>query len=89
MSRVLAPGGRVVIADFNRRHPMVFAADLALKRFQRSHFGLRSPSQLMRDLSAAGFARGSFCTTSGRLYAFVRAEKPRREAALTATRLDT
>jgi ubiquinone/menaquinone biosynthesis C-methylase UbiE len=75
MSRVLAPGGRVVIADFNRRNPVVFAADLALKRLQPSHFGLRSPSQVMRDLCAAGFARASFCTTSGRLYAFVRAEK--------------
>jgi ubiquinone/menaquinone biosynthesis C-methylase UbiE len=75
MSRVLAPGGRVVIADFNRRNPVVFAADLALKRLQPSHFGLRSPSQVMRDLCAAGFASASFCTTSGRLYAFVRAEK--------------
>jgi ubiquinone/menaquinone biosynthesis C-methylase UbiE len=75
MSRVLAPGGRVVIADFNRRNPVVFAADVALKRLQPSHFGLRSPSQVMRDLCAAGFARASFCTTSGRLYAFVRAEK--------------
>jgi len=71
----LTPGGRVVIADFNRRHPVVFAADLALQRLQPSHFGLRSPSQLMRDLCAAGFARASFCTVSGRLYAFVRAEK--------------
>ena len=76
MFRVLAPGGRVVIADFNRRHPVVFSADLALKRLQSSHFGLRSPSQLMRDLCAAGFARASVCTISGRLYAFVRAEKP-------------
>jgi SAM-dependent methyltransferase len=75
MFRVLAPGGRVVIADFNRRHPVVFAADIALQRLQPSHFGLRSPSQLMRDLCAAGFARASFCTVSGRLYAFVRAEK--------------
>ena len=29
MSRVLAPGGRLVIADANRRHPAVFALDLA------------------------------------------------------------
>jgi ubiquinone/menaquinone biosynthesis C-methylase UbiE len=74
--RVLAPGGRIVIADFNRRHPVVFAADLALKRLQASHFGLRNPSQLMRDLGAAGFERASVCTTSARMYAFVRAEKP-------------
>ena len=75
MFRVLAPGGRVVIADFNRRHPVVYAADLALKRLQPSHFGLRSRSQLMRDLCVAGFVRASLCTASGRLYAFVRAEK--------------
>jgi len=75
MCRVLGSGGRVVIADFNRRHPVVFAADLALRRLQRSHFGVRSPSQLMGDLCAAGFARTSFCAVSGRLYAFVRAEK--------------
>jgi ubiquinone/menaquinone biosynthesis C-methylase UbiE len=75
MSRVLAPGGRVVIADFNRRHPIVFAADLVLKRLQPSHVGLRSPSRLMRDLCAAGFARTSVVTVSGRMYAFVRAEK--------------
>jgi SAM-dependent methyltransferase len=73
--RVLAPRGRLVIADFNRRHPAVFAADIALKKLQSSHFGLRSPTQLMGDLCAAGFARASFCTISGRMYAFVRAEK--------------
>jgi ubiquinone/menaquinone biosynthesis C-methylase UbiE len=75
MSRVLAPHGRVVIADANRRHPAVFVLDLALRRFQRSHVGLRSPTQLMRDLSAAGFATASACTIWGRGYAFVRAEK--------------
>lgn len=75
MFRVLAPGGRVAIADFNRRHPLVFAADLALKMLQPSHYGLRTPTQLMRDLCAAGFASASACTVSGRLYAFVRAER--------------
>ncbi|HTP23065.1 MAG TPA: class I SAM-dependent methyltransferase [Solirubrobacteraceae bacterium] len=75
MFRVTAPHGRVVIADANRRHPAVFAADIALKRLQRSHFGFRSPAQLMRDLSAVGFARASVVTIWGRAYAFVRAEK--------------
>jgi len=73
--RVLAPGGRLVIADFNRRNPIVFAADLVLKRLQPSHVGIRSPARLMRDLCAAGFARASVCTVWGRTYAFVRAEK--------------
>ena len=75
MYRVLAPGGRVVIADANRRFPVVFALDLALRRLQPSHFGFRSATQLMRDLCAAGFARTSVCTIWGRSFAFVRAEK--------------
>jgi ubiquinone/menaquinone biosynthesis C-methylase UbiE len=85
MSRMLAPGGRLVIADANRRHPAVFAADLALKRLQPSHAGFRSPTELMRDLGAAGFARASFCTIWGRAYVFVRAEK----AGRPPPRLDT
>lgn len=76
MSRVLAPRGRVLIADANRRHPAVFVLDLALRRLQRSHVGFRSPTQLMRDLCAAGFATVSACTIWGRGYSFVRAEKP-------------
>jgi ubiquinone/menaquinone biosynthesis C-methylase UbiE len=75
MSRVLAPHGRVVIADANRRHPAVFVLDLALRRLQRSHVGFRSPVELMRDLCAAGFTSASSCTIWGRGYAFVRAEK--------------
>jgi ubiquinone/menaquinone biosynthesis C-methylase UbiE len=75
MSRVLGPGGRLVIADANRRHPAVFALDLALRKLQPSHVGFRSPSHLMRDLCAQGFARASVCTIWGRSYAFVRAEK--------------
>ena len=75
MSRVLAPGGRLVIADANRRHPAVFALDLVLRVTQASHAGFRSPAQLMRDLCAAGLHRVSVCTTRWRAYAFVRAEK--------------
>ncbi len=75
MYRVLAPGGRVVIADANRRFPVVFALDLGLRRLQPSHFGFRSAGQLMRDLCAAGFARTSVCTIWWRSFAFVRAEK--------------
>lgn len=76
MSRVLAPGGRLVIADANRRFPLVFVLDVALRLLQPSHFGYRTPAQLMRDLYAAGFARTSVCTIWGRSFAFVRAEKP-------------
>jgi ubiquinone/menaquinone biosynthesis C-methylase UbiE len=75
MFRVLAPGGRLVIADANRRFPLVFVLDLVLRELQPSHFGYRTPAQLMRDLGAAGFARTSVCTIWGRSFAFVRAEK--------------
>lgn len=65
-----------MIADANRRFPLVFVLDLALRRLQLSHFGYRTPAQLMRDPCAAGFARTSVCTIWGRSFAFVRAEKP-------------
>jgi ubiquinone/menaquinone biosynthesis C-methylase UbiE len=77
MARVLAPGGRLVIADANRRHPAVFTLDLILRVTQRSHAGFRAPAQLMRDLCAAGFASVSYCTTRWRSLAFVRAQKAR------------
>jgi len=76
MARVLAPGGRLVIADANRRHPAVFVLDLILRVAQPSHAGFRSPAQLMHDLCAGGFARVSYCTIRWRSYAFVRGEKP-------------
>lgn len=75
MARVLASGGRLVIADSNRRHPAVFALDLVLRVTQPSHVGFRSPGQLMQDLCAAGFARVSYCTVRWRSCAFVRGEK--------------
>lgn len=78
MARVLAPGGRLVIADANRRHPAVFVLDLALRVAQPSHAGFRSPGQLMHALCAAGFARVSYCTIRWRSYAFVRAERAPR-----------
>jgi ubiquinone/menaquinone biosynthesis C-methylase UbiE len=76
MARVVSPGGRVVIADANRRHPAVFVLDLALRVFQRSHVGFRSPAALTRDLRAAGFARTQVCTMLGRGYALVLAYSP-------------
>jgi ubiquinone/menaquinone biosynthesis C-methylase UbiE len=78
IARVLAPHGRVVIADANRRHPAVFVLDLALRAFQPSHVGFRSPTQLMHDMCAEGLSRVSFCTVHWRSYAFVRGELPDR-----------
>lgn len=75
MARVLAPTGRLVIADANRRHPAVFTLDLILRVTQRSHVGFHTPAQLMRDLAAVGFANVSYCTTRWRSLVFVRAQK--------------
>jgi ubiquinone/menaquinone biosynthesis C-methylase UbiE len=78
ISRVVGPTGRVVIADANRRFPAVFVLDLALRRFQASHVGFRSPGQLMHDLCSAGFASACYSTARWRSYAFVRAERTPR-----------
>jgi ubiquinone/menaquinone biosynthesis C-methylase UbiE len=76
MARVLAPDGRMVIADANRSHPAVFLVDLLLRVFQRSHVGFRSPTQLRADLHAAGFADITTSTIWRGAYAFVGAERP-------------
>jgi SAM-dependent methyltransferase len=55
-ARVLAPRGRLMIADANRSHPVVFVLDQLPRIFQRSHVGFASPAQLASDLAAAGFA---------------------------------
>ncbi|MBV9797594.1 MAG: methyltransferase domain-containing protein [Solirubrobacterales bacterium] len=49
IARVLAPGGRLLIADANGSHPAVFMLDLMLRIFQRSHVGCRSPAQLLSE----------------------------------------
>jgi ubiquinone/menaquinone biosynthesis C-methylase UbiE len=75
MARVLSPGGRVLIADANRRHPAVFVLDLALRVFQRSHVGFPSRATLTRGLCAAGFAPTRVRTIQGRSYALVLAHR--------------
>jgi demethylmenaquinone methyltransferase/2-methoxy-6-polyprenyl-1,4-benzoquinol methylase len=75
ITRVLAPDGRLVIADANRSHPAVFALDLLLRVLQPSHVGFRSPRQLRADLRAAGFAELTTGTLWAGAYAFVRADR--------------
>jgi ubiquinone/menaquinone biosynthesis C-methylase UbiE len=75
ISRVLAPGGRLVIADANRSHPAVFVLDLLLRIFQASHVGFRSPRQLRSDLRAARFTAITTRTIWAGGYAFARAER--------------
>lgn len=76
IARVLAPGGRVLIADANRSHPAVFVLDLLLRALQRSHVGFRSPAQLRSDLRTVGVTDVVTSTIWTGGYAFVRAEKP-------------
>jgi ubiquinone/menaquinone biosynthesis C-methylase UbiE len=76
ISRVLAPGGRLVIADANRSHLAVFVLDLLLRIFQASHVGFRSPGQLRSDLRAGRFTAITTRTIWAGGYAFVRAERP-------------
>jgi ubiquinone/menaquinone biosynthesis C-methylase UbiE len=75
ISRVLAPGGRLVIGDANRSHPVVFVADLVLQTLQPSHVGFRSPRRLRSDLAMVGLAHATTSTVWGGAYAFVRSEK--------------
>jgi ubiquinone/menaquinone biosynthesis C-methylase UbiE len=75
-ARVLAPGGRLVIADGNRRHPAVFTLDLVLRRAQKSHVGVRSPQWIARNLRAAGLAGTSVTTIWLGAYAFTKAQRP-------------
>lgn len=73
--RVLAPGGRIVVADANRRHPIVLVLDLVLRVAQRSHVGFRSPQWIARRLRAAGFRDATIETIWIGGYAFVTARR--------------
>lgn len=73
--RVLAPTGRLVIADANRSHPAVLMLDLLLRLLQHSHVGFRSPGQLRSDLRAAGLIDVTTDKIWGGGYAFVRGER--------------
>ncbi len=76
MARVLAPGGRLVIADANADDPVVRAADLLLRVLQRSHVGFCRPSRLVEDTRALGLRDCTVATIWRGRYAIVRARKP-------------
>jgi ubiquinone/menaquinone biosynthesis C-methylase UbiE len=73
MARVLAPGGRLVIADANADQLVVRLLDAVLRRFQPSHVGFRRPSRLVGELQAVGFQGTSVTTIWMGGYAIVRA----------------
>jgi ubiquinone/menaquinone biosynthesis C-methylase UbiE len=76
MARVLAPGGRVAIADGTGDTMLARIADRFLRRFDRSHIRLYRSAELEAFLAAAGFAD----TESRQLwdggYAIVTGRKP-------------
>ncbi len=62
MARLLAPGGRLVIADANADLLIVQLLDRALKTFQPSHVGFMRPSRLVDELAGAGFSSARVTT---------------------------
>lgn len=54
MSRVLAPGGRIVIGDSVKDTPHAAFGDAVLRRFERGHVGLQSSDGYRRLLADAG-----------------------------------
>jgi ubiquinone/menaquinone biosynthesis C-methylase UbiE len=75
MARVLASGGRAVIADAVTDRWMVRIADRVLRRLQRSHAGLRRSGEIEALLADAGLARPRTSWLMGGTYAIVRAAK--------------
>jgi len=74
MARVLAPGGRLVIADANADRLAVRVFDLALKALQRSHVRICPPAELVPMLEAAGLCNVTMTTGLGGYYAFIHAQ---------------
>jgi ubiquinone/menaquinone biosynthesis C-methylase UbiE len=76
MARVLAPGGRLVVADGCRDLLPARLFDEILRRVQPSHVGLHRSRDLERMLATAGLVgpRSRRLLAGG--YAIVRAEKP-------------
>lgn len=73
MARVLAAGGRVVIADGATDRRIVWIADRLLRRMQRSHVGLRRADELESMLIGAGFERARTRWLMDGVYAVVSA----------------
>jgi ubiquinone/menaquinone biosynthesis C-methylase UbiE len=55
MARVLAPGGRLVLADGTSDRPVARIADRPLRRFDHSHVRLYRSAELVDLVRAAGF----------------------------------
>lgn len=76
MARVLAPAGRVAIADMTTDAHVMRIPDFLLRRFQPSHVGCHRADDVERLLLAAGLVDTRTRSLAGGLYAIVTARKP-------------
>ena len=76
MARVLAPGGRAVIADMTSDRPLMRVLDLVLRATQRSHMRCLRSRQIAGLLESAGLAGAQTTPMLGGAYAIVLARKP-------------
>lgn len=76
MARVLAPGGRLVIADSIRDTPPARFGDAVLRRVESGHVGLQDRAGFERLLAGAGLEPARTTTALLGLYAFVVGAKP-------------
>jgi ubiquinone/menaquinone biosynthesis C-methylase UbiE len=76
MVRILAPGGRIVIADLTRDMPLTLMFDAVLRLFEAGHVGMQTRNGIERLLRDAGArVRGSRRVWLGS-YALVTGIKP-------------
>lgn len=76
IARVLAPGGRVLLADIVSDTLPVAGVDAALRRVEPGHVRFHKSSDLERFCSGAGFTVARTRRTLARTYAFLLATKP-------------
>ena len=72
MTRVLAPGGRLVIGDACSDRTAARVADVFLRRFESGHVRLYRSDELGTFVQAAGLSRVEFRRLSGGGFAIVR-----------------
>ncbi|MGO9760298.1 MAG: class I SAM-dependent methyltransferase [Solirubrobacteraceae bacterium] len=76
MARVLAPGGRVVIADMTTDAHVMRVVDPLLRHLQASHVGCHRSAEIERLLSGAGLLDAHSRSLAMGVYAIVAARKP-------------
>jgi ubiquinone/menaquinone biosynthesis C-methylase UbiE len=81
MSRVLAPGGRIAVADIVRDRLVMRAVDPVLRRVQHGHVGCKRTTELAALMSDAGLIEPRVRPLMRGFYAIVIARKPAQPAA--------